>query len=222
MQGWGWSAALKGFWINNDAELSVLEGSAGIYIKSCGGLSVLWVPSAATVTGVCHTGRIRMNDGLFHCCKSWAYKFWEENLWNGFFLQLALQSTHCMAEFPSQRNTRSCSATGTHRTLVSLLPESISLLPLLFLLPQKHTEMTELLNATFYLKFSSCSQNHWVWKRPPLNPTSSWIPTMSTKPHHKVPGQPGLLTLPRMVNSSLSLGSLFHCLVILSVENFFS
>lgn len=125
MQGWGWSAALKGFWINNDAELSVLEGSAGIYIKSCGGLSVLWVPSAATVTGVCHTGRIRMNDGLFHCCKSWAYKFWEENLWNGFFLQLALQSRHCMAEFPSQRNTRSCSATGTHRTLVSLLPESI-------------------------------------------------------------------------------------------------
>lgn len=63
-QGWGWSAALKGFCINNDAELSMLEGSVGINIKSCSGLPVLWVPNAATVTEICHKGKIGMNADL--------------------------------------------------------------------------------------------------------------------------------------------------------------
>lgn len=60
VQGWGWSAALKGFCIINDAELSVLEGSVGIDIKSWFiSVSLLCAPDAATMTGICHTGRIR-------------------------------------------------------------------------------------------------------------------------------------------------------------------
>lgn len=172
MQGWGWRAALKGFWINNDAELSVLEGSAGIDIRSCSGLSVIWVPNAATVTGACHTGRIGMNSDLSLLQTTGVKVLGRKPL----KARLALQFSHSMGEFLSQRNTRACSATGTHGIIVSLLPESTLLLPLCSFCHKNTQKWQNLWTEGFYLKFYSGSQNHWVWKRPPRSSIPAFDP----------------------------------------------